>query len=142
MQAERAEGKEASDIVVCDNGTGVRYFHRPRTPKPASPLWNPPPSLYLGTLFSRTWADPLCVRVPCCPLTSRFIYCPRPVPFATSPPPLRSPAPAQFVKCGFAGENFPRHMFPSLVGRPMLRAEEEVLDNVEIKVRGEMFARG
>ena len=67
---------------------------------------------------------------------------PPPRPFATSPPPPRSPAPAQFVKCGFAGENFPRHMFPSLVGRPMLRAEEEVLDNVEIKVRGEMFVRG
>ncbi|CAH7673172.1 actin-like protein 2 [Phakopsora pachyrhizi] len=29
-----------------------------------------------------------------------------------------------FVKCGFAGSNFPAHSFPSLVGRPILRAEE------------------
>jgi actin-related protein 2 len=28
------------------------------------------------------------------------------------------------VKCGFAGSNFPSAIFPSIVGRPMLRAEE------------------
>eukprot|EP00943_MAST-04B_sp_MAST-4B-sp1_P001601 g1601.t1 len=38
-----------------------------------------------------------------------------------------------FVKCGFAGENFPRHMFPSMVGRPTLRAEEDTIGDVEIK---------
>ncbi|EOD34198.1 hypothetical protein EMIHUDRAFT_449293 [Emiliania huxleyi CCMP1516] len=38
---------------------------------------------------------------------------------APSPPP-------QFVKCGFAGDNFPTHIFPSIVGRPILRAEEKV----------------
>lgn len=27
-----------------------------------------------------------------------------------------------FVKCGYAGSNFPEHIFPSLVGRPILRA--------------------
>jgi len=27
-----------------------------------------------------------------------------------------------FVKCGFGGDNFPRYHFPSLVGRPILRA--------------------
>jgi len=27
-----------------------------------------------------------------------------------------------FVKCGFAGSNFPAHVFPSLVGRPIIRA--------------------
>uniref|UniRef100_A0A7E4V5I4 Actin-related protein 2 n=1 Tax=Panagrellus redivivus TaxID=6233 RepID=A0A7E4V5I4_PANRE len=26
-----------------------------------------------------------------------------------------------FVKCGFAGENFPAHVFPSVVGRPQLK---------------------
>jgi hypothetical protein len=40
----------------------------------------------------------------------------------------------QFVKCGFAGDNFPAHIFPSIVGRPILRAEEKVQD-VKIKVR-------
>jgi len=37
-----------------------------------------------------------------------------------------------FVKCGFAGANFPTAIFPSMVGRPILRSEEKV-DNVEIK---------
>lgn len=30
----------------------------------------------------------------------------------------------QFVKVGYAGSNFPEHVFPSIVGRPILRAEE------------------
>ncbi|OQS04115.1 actin [Thraustotheca clavata] len=38
-----------------------------------------------------------------------------------------------FVKCGFAAENFPRHIFPSMVGRPMLRAEEAVNKDVILK---------
>ncbi|ORX40682.1 actin family [Kockovaella imperatae] len=29
-----------------------------------------------------------------------------------------------FVKCGYAGSNFPEFVFPSVVGRPILRAEE------------------
>jgi len=31
-----------------------------------------------------------------------------------------------FVKCGFAGDNFPRAQFPCMVGRPMLRYDEGV----------------
>eukprot|EP00753_Platysulcus_tardus_P003335 PLAT12401.1.p2 GENE.PLAT12401.1~~PLAT12401.1.p2 ORF type:complete len:389 (-),score=180.49 PLAT12401.1:144-1310(-) len=38
-----------------------------------------------------------------------------------------------FVKAGFAGENFPRFVFPSMIGRPILRAEEDYRDDVEIK---------
>ncbi|KAG9284659.1 hypothetical protein G9A89_004701 [Geosiphon pyriformis] len=37
-----------------------------------------------------------------------------------------------FVKVGYAGSNFPQHVFPSVVGRPILRAEEKV-GNVEVK---------
>lgn len=37
-----------------------------------------------------------------------------------------------FVKCGFAGSNFPTSIFPSMVGRPILRSEEKV-DNVQLK---------
>lgn len=37
-----------------------------------------------------------------------------------------------FVKIGHAGNNFPDHTFPSIVGRPILRAEERTGD-VEIK---------
>jgi len=37
-----------------------------------------------------------------------------------------------FVKCGFAGSNFPTSIFPSMVGRPILRYEEKV-EGVEIK---------
>ena len=38
----------------------------------------------------------------------------------------------KFVKVGYAGSNFPQHVFPSIVGRPILRAEER-LANVAIK---------
>ncbi|VDM01413.1 unnamed protein product [Schistocephalus solidus] len=37
-----------------------------------------------------------------------------------------------FVKCGFAGSNFPEHIFPSVLGRPILRASAKV-GNVEVK---------
>jgi len=37
-----------------------------------------------------------------------------------------------FVKCGFAAANFPTAIFPSLVGRPVLRFEEKV-ENVQLK---------
>ena len=38
-----------------------------------------------------------------------------------------------FVKVGYAGENFPRSIFPSMVGRPILRAEEAVAEGLELK---------
>merc|ERR1711998_252169 len=38
-----------------------------------------------------------------------------------------------FVKCGFAGDNFPRELFPSLVGRPILRSDEKIDGGVELK---------
>lgn len=37
-----------------------------------------------------------------------------------------------FVKCGFAGQNFPSFIFPSLVGRPIIRSTQKVGD-IEIK---------
>ena len=37
-----------------------------------------------------------------------------------------------FVKVGYAGSNFPEHIFPSLVGRPILRATNKVGD-IEVK---------
>ncbi|WKY08999.1 hypothetical protein Q1695_001843 [Nippostrongylus brasiliensis] len=37
-----------------------------------------------------------------------------------------------FVKCGYAGTNFPAHIFPSLVGRPLVRSSQKV-GNIEIK---------
>lgn len=37
-----------------------------------------------------------------------------------------------FVKCGFAGSNFPAHIFPALVGRPILRSATKQND-IEIK---------
>lgn len=40
---------------------------------------------------------------------------------------------AQFVKCGYAGSNFPSHIFPSLVGRPIIRSTAKV-GNIEVKV--------
>lgn len=41
----------------------------------------------------------------------------------------------QFVKAGYAGDNIPKFTFPSMVGRPTLRAEEDVIGDVELKVR-------
>lgn len=37
------------------------------------------------------------------------------------------------MKCGFAGENFPTSVFPCVVGRPLLRYEESLMEQ-EIKV--------
>lgn len=37
-----------------------------------------------------------------------------------------------FVKCGYAGSNFPSHIFPSVVGRPIVRSSQRV-GNIEIK---------
>ena len=31
-----------------------------------------------------------------------------------------------FVKCGYGGSNFPDHIFPSIVGRPIIRAAAQV----------------
>ena len=39
----------------------------------------------------------------------------------------------QFVKVGYAGSNFPEHVFPSIVGRPILRVEERDAAVAEIK---------
>eukprot|EP00668_Euglena_longa_P046153 GGOE01061837.1.p1 GENE.GGOE01061837.1~~GGOE01061837.1.p1 ORF type:complete len:389 (-),score=125.44 GGOE01061837.1:311-1477(-) len=33
-----------------------------------------------------------------------------------------------FTKCGFAGDNFPRAVFPGMVGRPLLRSGERIGD--------------
>ncbi|KAI6654578.1 Actin-related protein 2-B [Oopsacas minuta] len=37
-----------------------------------------------------------------------------------------------FVKCGYAGTNFPSHIFPSLIGRPIIRSTAKVND-IEVK---------
>ncbi|GMM36012.1 actin-related protein 2 [Saccharomycopsis crataegensis] len=38
-----------------------------------------------------------------------------------------------FVKIGYGGSNFPEHTYPSIVGRPILRAEERVNSDIELK---------
>jgi len=37
-----------------------------------------------------------------------------------------------FVKCSYAGCNFPAHIFPSMVGRPIIRAVNKIGD-IEVK---------
>jgi actin-related protein len=39
-----------------------------------------------------------------------------------------------YMKMGFAGDNFPMASFASLVGRPMLRCEESLGEDVQLKV--------
>ncbi|KAM8945458.1 actin-related protein 2 [Pelodytes ibericus] len=48
----------------------------------------------------------------------------------------RSPL-QSFVKCGYAGSNFPEHIFPALVGRPVIRSTAKV-GNIEIKNKKKM----
>eukprot|EP01091_Cochliopodium_minus_P008102 TRINITY_DN17_c0_g1_i1.p1 TRINITY_DN17_c0_g1~~TRINITY_DN17_c0_g1_i1.p1 ORF type:complete len:391 (-),score=109.57 TRINITY_DN17_c0_g1_i1:87-1259(-) len=38
-----------------------------------------------------------------------------------------------FVKTGFAGANFPEAIFPSMVGRPIMRYETDTVENVVLK---------
>ena len=40
---------------------------------------------------------------------------------------------SQYVKCGHAGRNFPEHVFPAMVGRPIIRSQAKVGD-IEVKV--------
>lgn len=37
------------------------------------------------------------------------------------------------MKMGYAGDNFPKASFASLVGRPMLRSEESLAEDVQLK---------
>ena len=39
-----------------------------------------------------------------------------------------------YMKMGFAGDNFPKATFASLVGRPMLRVQENFGDDIQLKV--------
>ena len=50
----------------------------------------------------------------------------------TTKPPVVCDNGTGFVKCGFAGDNFPAHIFPSIIGRPILRSEEKIQD-MELK---------
>ena len=38
-----------------------------------------------------------------------------------------------FVKIGYGGQNFPSSIFPSMIGRPILRAEEAISETLELK---------
>lgn len=44
-----------------------------------------------------------------------------------------------YMKMGFAGDNFPKAAFASLVGRPMLRFEESFGEEVQLKVKKALF---
>lgn len=48
---------------------------------------------------------------------------------------LLQPSPLQFVKVGYAGSNFPDHVFPSVVGRPILRVEEKDAGSLATQIK-------
>lgn len=54
------------------------------------------------------------------------------IPDMSDRPPIVLDQGTGFVKVGYAGSNFPEQQYPSIVGRPILRAEERSGD-VEIK---------
>lgn len=41
----------------------------------------------------------------------------------------------QFVKVGYAGSNFPEHVFASIVGRPILRVEEKDAGSLATQIK-------
>ncbi|KAH0656029.1 hypothetical protein KY285_030911 [Solanum tuberosum] len=46
----------------------------------------------------------------------------------------------QYVKCGFSGENFPTSVFPCVVGMPMLRYEEPLMEqNLKVETMFEKY---
>lgn len=102
----------ANKIVVCDNGTGVRTV--------SMCLW----LLEKGCCLIGVSPIPPCLMIDLGPAHTSTVFlsvcmCAR----------------VQFVKVGFAAENFPKCIFPSLVGRPILRAEEAVQKDILLKVR-------
>jgi hypothetical protein len=93
------------NVVVCDNGTGVSHG-----PSPARlPIHKMAQLTHCVTQLTTLLPPVLtCVPVRC---LSR-----------------------QYVKAGFAGDNFPSAMFPAMVGRPMMRSDQ--VGDMVIKVRG------
>ena len=101
---------DSKNVVVCDNGTGV----------PLSLSLSLSLSLHLHFIST----DPTLLYI------SLFnIY----VSSNSNTIVLIIEFKIQYVKCGFAGENFPTSVFPCVVGRPMLRYEESLTEQ-ELKV--------
>lgn len=48
-------------------------------------------------------------------------------------PPIVLDGGTGFLKVGYAGQNFPDHQFPSIVGRPILRSEERAEGDIVVK---------
>lgn len=48
---------------------------------------------------------------------------------------ILGPLPQQFVKVGYAGSNFPEHVFSSIVGRPILRVEEKDAGSLATQIK-------
>ncbi|ENH70752.1 Actin-related protein 2 [Fusarium oxysporum f. sp. cubense race 1] len=51
----------------------------------------------------------------------------------SNPPPIVLDGGTGFLKVGYAAQNFPEHQYPSIVGRPILRSEEQTDSDVVIK---------
>ena len=80
----------------------------------------------LHILLCPDYFDPVCVRV--CPLS---IVCSH----SMSEQVIVIDNGTGYVKAGYAGDNLPRKTFSSMVGRPTLRAEEDVIEGAVLKVR-------
>lgn len=122
-----------SRVVVCDNGTGVRL-------PPAQSRWHAckVANALPHALYDRPHAAGARISHPSHVELALDLY-PH-ITYAQPPddaPPTGAPCPApsalmhalrrtraaspQLVKCGFAGDVFPRAVFPCLVGRPSFR---------------------
>lgn len=111
-----------NNVIVCDNGTGVRFRGTGAGRRRGQPYAAQP--LYLRSPAARALAAALPARSGnghgVCGSLHRVTD-------------ALARARMQFVKAGYAGDNFPKHIFPSMIGRPMLRAEEEAVGDVALK---------
>jgi hypothetical protein len=116
---------------------------------PYKELWSVPSGLFCQKREKEDVIFSCCLLVSAPPRTSNgpflhFVQTPLPC-FDSSRPQqekrsgvyvvffLESNTAASFVKCGFAGTNFPAAIFPSMVGRPIMRFETNTVDDIEIK---------
>ncbi|KAJ5091514.1 Arp2/3 complex subunit [Penicillium alfredii] len=130
-------------------GADVRYGHvfydvpaLDSSQHPNSTALCPSPRHHPNLLFWRSWKfvielfDRISISIPAswrkCPLV-------RPPTFPPKAPALPQLQANQsqvldggtgFLKVGYAAQNFPEHQFPSIVGRPILRTEEQAGDIV------------
>lgn len=120
-------------VVVCDTGTGVRgraCLHLAGAETYTLPPLLPAHGWHQGwhqgwharrcpKLSPYSFSGPPLMLPSQCRLLRTCAPAPPPI-GAHAPLPAHASHPLQFLKCGFAGDRAPRHVFHSVVGRPVV----------------------